>query len=150
MYATGGMAASFVQSGFPLLGLQATSNAAEIVQQVTRLVRSGGQQVSIPYAPLMHGTGIWIGAFVPHVTGACVVTLQGRSLDPHESLSTVERERATQITIVGDAFAKPIVAAIDTRGERPYDLCSMWIGAALYGGIAVACARPGFAGSSSD
>jgi fatty-acyl-CoA synthase len=77
----------------------------------------------------MHGTGVWLGAFIPHLTGGHVVTLTSRSLDPHEVLRTVQGHRATSMTIVGDAFAKPIIAAIDEAIERgePYDTSSLSI-----------------------
>jgi fatty-acyl-CoA synthase len=61
----------------------------------------------------MHGTGLWIGCFIPHLAGGHVITLTNRSLDPHEVLETVERHRATALTIVGDSFAKPLVRALD-------------------------------------
>jgi len=41
------------------------------------------------------------------------VTLTSRSLDAHEVLDTVERHRATSLTIVGDSFAKPLIRALD-------------------------------------
>jgi fatty-acyl-CoA synthase len=56
-----------------------------------------------------------------------VITLTHRTLDPHEVLSTVQARRATSVVIVGDAFAKPLVSAIDEAAERgePYDLSSI-------------------------
>jgi fatty-acyl-CoA synthase len=76
-------------------------------------IAAGQQVVSIPCAPLMHGTGLWIGAFIPHLVGGHVVTLTNRSLDAHEVLGTVERHAATTLTIVGDSFAKPLIRALD-------------------------------------
>ena len=83
--------------------------------------------VSIPCAPLMHGTGVWIGAMIPQLGGGRVVTLTNRALDPHEVLDTVQRERVTAITIVGDTFAKPIIRALDEPAGRrtPYDTSSL-------------------------
>jgi 3-oxocholest-4-en-26-oate---CoA ligase len=91
--------------------------------------------VAIPCAPLIHGTGLWLGAFAAHLTGGEVITLVSRTLDPHEVLRTVQARRATSVVIVGDAFARPLVAAIDeaaVRGE-PYDLSS--IGVILSSGV---------------
>jgi fatty-acyl-CoA synthase len=75
----------------------------------------------------MHGTGLWIGAFIPQLMGASVVTLQSRSLDPDEVLTLVQQERATNLTIVGDSVAKPIIRAIDAAAAagRPYDTASL-------------------------
>jgi fatty-acyl-CoA synthase len=113
MYATGGMASGLIASGFPLLGVAPPTDAAEVAGIVKTAVDDGRQLISVPCAPLMHGTGLWIGAFIPHLAGGHVITLTNRSLDPHEVLDTVERHRATAVTIVGDSFAKPLIAALD-------------------------------------
>ena len=75
----------------------------------------------------MHGTGLWLGALIPHLGGGHVVTLTSRSLDPHEVLGSIAMRRATHMTIVGDSFAKPIIAAIDEAADRgeAYDLSSV-------------------------
>jgi fatty-acyl-CoA synthase len=64
---------------------------------------------------------------IPQLGGAQVVTLQSRSLDADEILRTVQAERITNMTIVGDAFSKPIIKAIDTAAAAgtPYDLSSL-------------------------
>jgi fatty-acyl-CoA synthase len=75
----------------------------------------------------MHGTGVWLGTFIPQLAGGTVITLESRSLDAHELLETLQRWRATAIVIVGDAFAKPIIRALDDAAERgtPYDTSSL-------------------------
>jgi len=128
MYAMGGMTAGFVESGFPVFGLTPTRDPAEISPLIkSTLIDTGSQPVSIPCAPLMHGTGLWLGGFIPHLAGGNVVTLKSRSLDADEVLSTLQREKASAITIVGDAFAKPIITAIDAAAAagKPYDLSSL-------------------------
>ena len=45
-----------------------------------------------------------------------------RKLDPHDIWSTVERERATALTMVGDAFGRPL---LDQLERRDYDLSSL-------------------------
>ena len=127
MYAMGGMTGGFVTSGFPLLGLAAPSDASEIAALVKGAAEAGNRLISIPAAPLMHGTGVWLGAFIPHLAGGVVVTLQNRSLDADELLRLVEAEAVTNLTIVGDAFAKPIIRALDAAiaAGRPYDTSSL-------------------------
>ena len=127
MYAMGGMTGGFVTSGFPLLGLAAPSDASEIAALVKGAAESGNRLISIPAAPLMHGTGVWLGAFIPHLAGGVVTTLQNRSLDADELLRLVEAEAVTNLTIVGDAFAKPIIRALDAAvaAGRPYDTSSL-------------------------
>ena len=79
--------------------------------------------LNLPAAPLMHGTGLF-NAFTTLSMGGSIVTLTGRSFDPIELLDTVERERVKSITIVGDAFGKPILRALDAEPDR-WDISSM-------------------------
>ena len=127
MYSMGAMTGGFVSMGFPILGLPLPESADEVAGLVKQSSDAGGSLVSIPAAPLMHGTGAWLGWFMPHLIGGHVVTLESRSFDAHELLRTVEEQRVTHITIVGDSFAKPIVRAL--KEEKPdgssYDTSSI-------------------------
>ncbi|TDC59481.1 AMP-dependent synthetase [Actinomadura sp. GC306] len=72
--------------------------------------------------PLMHGAGTW-SALGGWCGGACVVfpdRVDG--LDAADLMATAERERVTRMPLVGDAFARPIVEALEAR---PHDLGSM-------------------------
>jgi fatty-acyl-CoA synthase len=113
MYSMGSVADAFIRAGYPLIGLAPPNDAADVAPMVAEAVGAGRQIVSIPCAPLMHGTGLWIGSFIPHLAGGHVITLTNRSLDAHEVLDTVERHSATALTIVGDSFAKPLIRALD-------------------------------------
>jgi 3-oxocholest-4-en-26-oate---CoA ligase len=127
MYDMGGLTRGFVMLGLPMLGLAAPAGAEEVAGMIKGASANGPTLVSIPSAPLMHGTGCWLGWFIPHLAGGHVVTLGSRSLDAHELLATAERHRATSITIVGDSFAKPIIRALDEGkpdGSR-YDTSSI-------------------------
>ena len=125
----------FLRSGFPFLGQRVPRTADEVAPLVQAITEAGNRMVAIPCAPLMHGTGLWLGAFASHLTGGEVITLTSRTLDPHEVLRTAQARRATSLVIVGDAFAKPLVAAIDEAAQRgePYDLSS--IGVILSSGV---------------
>ncbi len=126
MYETGGMLQSFVEIIFPLLGL-GMPEIREVPELVARITKEGSGVVSIPTCPLMHGTGMWLGAMLPHCAGARVVMLEERSFDANELLQTISEERATQLVIVGDSFAKPILAALEAAqdGDSPADLTSV-------------------------
>ena len=77
----------------------------------------------IPACPLMHGTG-WFTAHIYLVGGGSVVTLEDRTLNVTEILDTIERRAVGALAIVGDAFAKPIVAALDANPGK-WDLSSL-------------------------
>ena len=78
---------------------------------------------SVPACPLMHGTGAFT-SFSILSGGGCVVTLTNRNFDPEELLATIDREKINAIAIVGDAFAKPILRALDASPGK-YDLSSL-------------------------
>jgi acyl-CoA synthetase (AMP-forming)/AMP-acid ligase II len=127
MYDMGGLTRSFATLGFPLLGVAPPTDAADVAPLVRGVVEAGAGLISMPCAPLMHGTGVWLGAMIPQLGGAEVVTLQSRSLNADEVLRTAQNEGVTNMTIVGDAFAKPIIRAIDAAVEAgsPYDLSKL-------------------------
>jgi len=77
----------------------------------------------LPACPLMHGTG-WFTANIFLTQAGSVVTLTDRSLDWTEVLDTIERERVGALTIVGDAFGKPMVRALDANPDK-WDLSSL-------------------------
>jgi fatty-acyl-CoA synthase len=77
----------------------------------------GAGPVIIPACPLMHGTGSFTSIGSLNI-GGCVVLLTNRRFDPAELLDTVDRENVNVIAIVGDAFAKPILATLDEHPGR--------------------------------
>ena len=77
----------------------------------------------IPAAPLMHGTGSF-SSFSVLSSGGSVVTLTGRHFDAVELLDTIEREHVRSLAIVGDAFAKPLLSALDAEPDR-WDVSSL-------------------------
>ncbi len=87
------------------------------------LVRSGPGMTLMPACPLMHGTGGFT-ALECLSEGGRVVTLASRRFDPVELLDGVVREKVNGLVIVGDAFAKPILAALDAQPRR-WDLTSL-------------------------
>ncbi len=84
---------------------------------VARRMKSSPPPIGLPACPLMHGTGA-ITAFQVMCLGGAIVTLEGRHFDPEELLDAVEREKVNSLSIVGDAFAKPILRALDENPGR--------------------------------
>jgi fatty-acyl-CoA synthase len=79
----------------------------------------------LPGPPLMHGTALFTVMSVMTSGGSIVLPI-GRSFDPVEALDLVEAERVTQMTIVGDAFARPLLSELDASAGRR-DLSSLWL-----------------------
>ena len=83
----------------------------------------GPGMVQVPACPLMHGTGQFT-SLIFLSQGGSVAFLESRSLDIAELFDVVELEKVNSIAIVGDAFAKPMVAALDAEPDR-WDLSSL-------------------------
>jgi acyl-CoA synthetase (AMP-forming)/AMP-acid ligase II len=77
----------------------------------------------LPASPLVHGAAFF-SAFNALIQGGSVVTLPNRKLDADLLWSTVERHRVTTMGLVGDAFARPLVEALDADPGR-WDLTSL-------------------------
>jgi len=114
--------------GYPLAGLTRPDTMAEVGPIAKAQVDAGHNRVQLPASPLMHGTGAFT-TFQSLFLGASIVTLVGRHFDPHELWQTVQRERVTQMAIVGDAFAKPMLRALEEAeaSGTPYDISSLQI-----------------------
>ena len=78
---------------------------------------------NMPGAPLMHGTGLF-NAISNLMVGGSVTTMTGRHFDPAEFLDTVQQYGVNSTSIVGDAFAKPILRALDAEPDR-WDISSL-------------------------
>lgn len=126
MYHNGGMCQALM-GGYALRGMEAPASPEQAGAAVTRIHADDAAPKSLVACPLMHGTGMWIGSMIPLNLGGTVVTFPNLSFDPDELWSIVQQERITDITIVGDAFAKPMLRALEDaeRQGRPYDISSV-------------------------
>jgi fatty-acyl-CoA synthase len=70
--------------------------------------------------PLMHGTGKFT-AFGALSKGAPIVLTRNPHFDPAAALDAMTRYKCSGLTIVGDAFAKPILDALRADSKR-YDV----------------------------
>jgi len=87
-----------------------------------RALERGDAMRVLPAPPFMHGAAHWAAFNIAFLGGTVVIPSHPERLDAHDIWSTVERERATALTIVGDAFARPL---LDALAERSYDLSSL-------------------------
>ncbi|MCU4187473.1 acyl-CoA synthetase [Acidiferrimicrobium sp. IK] len=96
-----------------MLASQLDGSITEDVDYVAlRASRTAPGPVALPACPLMHGTGALIAMSIL-TQGGSVVTLAKRNYDPVELLDTIDREKVNVVAIVGDAFAKPMLRALD-------------------------------------
>jgi acyl-CoA synthetase (AMP-forming)/AMP-acid ligase II len=92
------------------------------LDEIAAQVRSGGQLKTLVGPPLMHGAAQWAGFIMMGMGNALVFPNDPTRFDPHDVLSTIERERCVSLTIVGDAFARPL---LDQMARQAYDLSSL-------------------------
>jgi fatty-acyl-CoA synthase len=74
----------------------------------------------LPACPLMHGTGL-LTAINTLASGGCIVLLESPGFDPVELFEVVQRTEADSTVIVGDAFARPMLNALEAEPGR-FDL----------------------------
>ncbi len=124
---THGQFISVMMGAVQSMGLSVPSSVEDIPAVIEAVRDADAFTVSLAACPLMHGTGMWLGSMVPLLTGGTVVTIPKLGLDPHLIWSEVERNGCTSVTIVGDAFAKPMLDALDDAAKRgnPYGLSSL-------------------------
>ncbi|HTK97840.1 MAG TPA: acyl-CoA synthetase [Pseudomonadales bacterium] len=94
--------------GNPRIGVPPSPDLATYIERL----RVEPPPVNLPLPPMMHGTGL-LSAVSAMTHGGTCVTLPARSFDADEALAAIERHGVTAATIVGDAFARPLVEALD-------------------------------------
>ncbi len=124
MYPVGGFAQFFIAMGAAGRELTPPASMAEYPEFLARI---DSPPISLVGCPLMHGTGAWLGGYLPMLLGGSVVTTSKLGLDPDLLWGLTEQHKVTDLVIVGDAFAKPLLAALDAAQKRgtPYDISSM-------------------------
>jgi len=118
MYPMAGFTEFFLRTYPQMVGLQPVRDVASLPGLARDLRAAGRATVSMSGPPLMHGTGCWLGMMVPHMLGGTAVLLEKRGLDAHELWDVVARNRVNLLVVVGDAFAKPMLRALDENPER--------------------------------
>jgi acyl-CoA synthetase (AMP-forming)/AMP-acid ligase II len=77
----------------------------------------------LPAAPLMHGTAAF-SAFSTMDSAGAVVLTENVKFDAADILDTLAHHRVTEISIVGDAFAKPLLDQLEAHPGR-WDLSAL-------------------------
>jgi acyl-CoA synthetase (AMP-forming)/AMP-acid ligase II len=80
-----------------------------------------GRSRCVPACPFMHGTAHWM-AFGALFTGGTVIVYENRHFDPLELWQLIASEQANFLVIVGDAFARPLVDALDSPAGKALDV----------------------------
>ncbi|RRR47735.1 acyl-CoA synthetase [Mycolicibacter terrae] len=98
------------------------TSLAEIVERT----RAGGPG-SMTVAPLMHGAAQW-AAFITVLGGRpFVMSATTDRFDPAATWELAARERVVSLSIVGDAFARPLAGALKSAAAGDYDLSGLFV-----------------------
>jgi len=108
--------------GNPALGQAPSQSFAE---QRERIASDQGTLRLLPACPLMHGTGLFT-ALNALAGGGAIVTCDSRSFDARHLWASVAARGVQALAIVGDAFGRPLLAALE---EHPgsFDLSSLFL-----------------------
>ncbi|MFJ1555140.1 acyl-CoA synthetase [Streptomyces mirabilis] len=100
-------------------------------EELAERVAAGGEGITFfPTPPLMHGTST-LTAFIGFNFGQRVVI--HRKFVPEEVLRTVEKEKVTSMSLVGDAMLRPLIDAL--RGPMKGTDCSSMFSVSSSGAI---------------
>ena len=78
----------------------------------------------VPACPFMHGTAHWM-AFTTMFVGGAVIVPAEHHFDPLALWRLIEREQANFLVIVGDAFARPLLDALDSPEGQCLDVSGL-------------------------
>ncbi|MBX3026115.1 acyl-CoA synthetase [bacterium] len=101
-------------------GMGTVQSVAEMVERAPM----GSYIRSLPAPPFMHGAAQWSSFMILHQGGTIVLPRNTRALDADDIWRTIEREKVGTLSIVGDAFARPLLDQLD---KGSYDLSSLTI-----------------------
>ena len=109
-----------------LLPRNCEPNLNAIVQRALK----GGVR-SLPAPPFMHGAAHWIAFNMWHIGGTVFVQSNTKKLDPDDIWETIEREGITALSIVGNAFATPLIDVFKNRAYNATTLRLITTGGAI-------------------
>ncbi len=98
--------------------LDLKEHPATMEEHVANVLRLPAAKPFMPLSPLMHGAGMLMSILMI-AQGIPVITVPGRKLEPDLTLDMIKRYEVAAISLVGDAFAMPL---IECMNRRPNDL----------------------------
>ncbi len=103
-------------------GRNSDNSVIDNIQPFIDRATGGRRHRLLTTPPFMHGASHWLVFNAWHGGNTAIIQDRVDTLDPADVLSVVEREKATVLLLVGDAFGRPL---LDEIGSRQYDLSSV-------------------------
>ena len=109
------------------LGITDLDWSAPSIERARQLRASYPPPVALPASPMMHSTGLIMASLPVLTLGGIVISLTSPHFDADELFTAVARHRPSTVSIVGDAFARPMLRALDRQAAMgtPYDTSSL-------------------------
>ncbi|MFY2862104.1 acyl-CoA synthetase [Mycobacterium sp. THU-M104] len=92
-----------------------TGEPAQSVEEIVARTTAGPGTTVMVLPPLMHGAAQWSVMTAISTGQSIVFPSVVDHLDAEDVVRTIEREKVTVVTVVGDAMARPLAAAIEKR-----------------------------------
>ena len=105
-------------------GRKQDGNELGSLDELREQVKGGEALRGLVGPPFMHGAAQWSSFILMSMGAGLVVPDVVKKLDPDDFLSKVGPEKITSITMVGDAFARPL---LDQMEKKDYDLSTLFI-----------------------
>ncbi|HEX3512900.1 MAG TPA: AMP-binding protein [Trebonia sp.] len=109
------------------LGITDLDWSAPSIDRARQLRESYPPPVALPASPMMHSTGLIMASLPVLTLGGTVISLTSPHFDADELFTAVARHRPSTVSIVGDAFARPMLRALDRQAAMgaPCDTSSL-------------------------
>ena len=109
------------------LGINDVDWSAPSIERAHQARASHAPPVAVPASPMMHSTGLIMASLPVLTLGGAVVTLTSRHFDADELLGAIVTHRPSTASIVGDAFARPMLRALERQAAigTPCDTTSL-------------------------
>ncbi|MEH6590976.1 MAG: AMP-binding protein [Halioglobus sp.] len=106
-----------LSTGSAMMALKLTEHPATIEEHIANVLLMPEPTPFIPLSPLMHGAGLLM-AILMLAQGIPVLTVPGKKFDADLTLDLIKQYRVGSMALVGDAFAIPLVEALDKREDE--------------------------------
>lgn len=106
-----------LSTGGAMMALQLADHPETIEEHIANVLRLPTPAPFMPLSPLMHGAGILM-AILMLAQGVPVLTVPGEKFEANLALDLIKHYQAGGLALVGDAFAIPLLEALNQRSDE--------------------------------
>ena len=121
------------QSDILIASLGARRTNGEVIDSLAGYVdrATASHRTTLPAPPFMHGAGHWAAFQAFHTGSTVVIQDEVKRFDAPGVVDIIEREGVNNLLLVGDAFARPLVDALQSAGAECPSLRNVITGGAI-------------------